>query len=50
VVAEKPDTAKPERVMPRVSKAKGWFAPGITSLKEAEERDEAEYIAKILKR
>jgi hypothetical protein len=46
VVAEKPQAK--ERVIPRVSKAKGWLAPGISSLKEAEERDEVEYIDKIL--
>ena len=35
------------RVMPRVSKAKGGFAPGITSLRDIQELEDAEYIEKL---
>jgi hypothetical protein len=46
VVAEKRPT-KPPRVMPRISKAKGGFAPGITSLRDIEELEDVEYVERL---
>ena len=45
VVAEKP--APRERVPVRISKAKGGFAPGITSLKDVEELEDREYVERL---
>jgi predicted DNA-binding protein len=49
VVAEKPDAAKRERVVPRVSKAKGGFAPGVTSIRDIEELEDREYVERLYK-
>ena len=46
VIAERREAPKP-RVMPRVSKAKGGFAPGITSLADIQEIEDAEYMEKL---
>jgi hypothetical protein len=46
VVSEKP--ASRPRLMPPISKAEGWLAPGIANLREAEELDELEYVSKKL--
>jgi hypothetical protein len=46
VITERRSTSKP-KFMPRVSKAKGGFAPGITSLRDIEELEDAEYIEKL---
>lgn len=35
------------RVAPRVSKAKGGFAPCVTSVRDVEELEDAEYVDKL---
>jgi hypothetical protein len=47
VVAEKPASARPARVMPPISTAKGWLRPGIADLREAEELEEIEYVRRL---
>jgi predicted transcriptional regulator len=47
VVAEKSETAASARVMPRVSKARGGFAPGVTSIRDIEELEDLEYIERL---
>jgi hypothetical protein len=46
VLAQRREAPKP-RVMPRVSKAKGWLAPGINNLKEIQELEDLEYVEKL---
>ncbi|MGH6970348.1 MAG: DUF6364 family protein [Caulobacteraceae bacterium] len=46
VVADEPK-APHTPVMPRVSTAKGGFAPGITSLKDIQELEDIEYVEKL---
>jgi hypothetical protein len=46
VVSEKPGE-KRERVMPRVSAAGGGQAPGVRTLKDLEEIEDAEYIERL---
>jgi hypothetical protein len=46
VIAQRRAAPKP-RVMPRVSKAKGGFAPGINSVRDIEELEDAEYIERL---
>ena len=46
VVASRPEEPRP-RVMPRVSQAKGWLAPGIASLRDAEELEDMEYVERL---
>jgi hypothetical protein len=46
VLAERPPAARP-RVMPRVSQAKGWLAPGIRDLKDIEELEDMEYVERL---
>jgi hypothetical protein len=48
VVADKP-AAKRERIMPRVSTARGGFAPGIDSIRDIEELQDLEYMEKLRK-
>jgi hypothetical protein len=45
VLAPKSETRAP--VVPRVSKAKGGFAPGIESLRDVEELEDIEYIERL---
>lgn len=45
VVSDKPE--KKERVMPRVSTAGGGPAPGVRTLKDLEEIEDAEYIERL---
>src|SRR3989440_13080956 len=47
VVSDKPDSAKRERVIPRISSASGGFAPGITSVRDIEEMQDLEYIERL---
>jgi hypothetical protein len=47
VVANKQSKAPKPRVMPRVSKAKGWLAPGIADLREVEELEDIEYVERL---
>lgn len=47
VVSDKPESAKRERVMPRVSTATGGYAPGIKSIRDIEEMEDLEYIEKL---
>jgi hypothetical protein len=47
VVADKPQD-KRERVMPRVSTAGGGQAPGMRTLKDLEEIEDAEYIQRLM--
>jgi hypothetical protein len=49
VVAEKRDVAAAKPSMPRVSTARGGFAPGITSLRDGEELEDAEYVRKLMR-
>ena len=46
VVADKP-AEKRERIMPRVSTAGGGQAPGVRTLKDLEEIEDAEYIERL---
>jgi hypothetical protein len=46
VIAQRRTEPKP-RVMPRVSKARGWLAPGIKDLKDIQEIEDAEYVEKL---
>jgi hypothetical protein len=46
VVSEPP--AKGKRVLPRISKAKGWLRPGLT-IADIEEMQELEYIERLKK-
>jgi predicted transcriptional regulator len=46
VVAEK-RPARPAPVAPRISKAKGGFAPGITSLRDIQELEDIEYVERL---
>jgi hypothetical protein len=46
VIAQRRAEPKP-RIMPRVSRARGGFAPGITSLRDIQEIEDAEYIEKL---
>jgi transposase-like protein len=46
VISQRRTEPKP-RVMPRVSKARGWLAPGIKDLKEIQEIEDAEYVEKL---
>ena len=46
VVSEQPSSKK-ERVMPRVSTAGGGPAPGVRTLKDLEEIEDAEYIERL---
>lgn len=39
--------APAKRVMPRVSKARGWLAPGINDLKDIQEIEDMEYIERL---
>lgn len=43
VIAERRQVTKP-KVMPRVSKARGWLAPGLKDLKEVQELEDLEYV------
>jgi hypothetical protein len=45
VLAPKAEARAP--VIPRVSKAKGWLAPGIADLREADELDDLEYVRRL---
>jgi len=47
VVSEKPSNEKRERVMPRVSTAGGGQAPGVRTLRDLEEIEDAEYIERL---
>jgi hypothetical protein len=47
VVDDRAGAAGPARVAPRVSKAKGWFAPGITSIRDIEELEDREYVERL---
>lgn len=40
-------SAPAKRVTPRVSRAKGGFAPGVTSLRDIQEIEDAEYVEKL---
>jgi len=40
-------SAPAKRVMPRVSKARGWLAPGIEDLKQVQELEDLEYAEKL---
>jgi hypothetical protein len=46
VVSSKPEAPRP-RVMPRVSQARGWLAPGICDLKDIEELEDIEYVERL---
>jgi hypothetical protein len=46
VLADKPAPPRP-RVMPRVSQAKGGFAPGITCIRDIEELEDIEYVERL---
>jgi hypothetical protein len=46
VVSGKADQSRP-RVMPRVSQARGWLAPGIKDLRDAEELEDIEYVERL---
>jgi hypothetical protein len=46
VISDKP-TEKRERIMPRVSTAGGGPAPGVRTLKDLEEIEDAEYIERL---
>jgi len=46
VVSSKPEAPKP-RVMPRVSQARGWLAPGITDLRDIQELEDMEYVERL---
>ena len=46
VLADKPAAPRP-RVMPRVSQARGWLAPGICDLKDIEELEDMEYVERL---
>ena len=46
VVSDRPDMKK-ERVMPRISTAGGGPAPGVRTLKDLEEIEDAEYIERL---
>jgi len=43
-LSDKP--AKGKRVLPRISKAKGWLKPGLT-LRDIEEMEDLEYIERL---
>jgi len=47
VVAETPDAARPPRVTPPLSKAKGGFAPGITDFRDIAELEDLEYVERL---
>jgi hypothetical protein len=47
VVAEKPASARPPRVMPPISSAKGGFAPGITGFRDIAELEDQEYVERL---
>jgi len=47
VVADEPASVRPPRVMPPISKAKGWLRPGIANLREAEELEDLEYVRRL---
>lgn len=49
LVVFKPKAAKTERVMPRVSKAKGGLRPGVdlTSYSAIQEMDDLEYVERM---
>jgi hypothetical protein len=49
VVAENLEPVRRERVVLPVSKARGGFAPGITSLRDIEELEDAEYIQRLMR-
>lgn len=46
VVHDQPQPAKGRRVLPRISKARGWLKPGLT-LADVEEMDDLEYIERM---
>jgi hypothetical protein len=46
LIGQRRAASKP-RVMPRVSKAKGWLAPGIDDLKDIQEIEDIEYIERL---
>ena len=46
-LADEPVPARPERIMPPVSKARGGFAPGITSLRDVQELEDREYAERM---
>jgi hypothetical protein len=45
VLADKPQPKPP--VMPPVSKATGGFAPGVRSVRDVEELEDAEYVERL---
>ncbi len=45
VLAEEPRPAA--RNLPRVSKARGWLAPGINDLRDVQELEDIEYIERL---
>ena len=49
VVSEKRDAAQPRSVDIPVSTARGGFAPGITSLRDVAELEDAEYVQKLMR-
>ena len=49
VVAEKRAAAQPRTVDIPISTARGGFAPGITSLRDVEELEDAEYVRKLMR-
>jgi hypothetical protein len=46
VVSPKAEAPQP-RVMPRVSQAKGGFAPGIKRIRDIEELEDLEYVERL---
>ena len=47
VVFEKPGDAGVGRTLPRVSSARGGFAPGITDLRDVQELEDLEYAERL---
>jgi hypothetical protein len=47
VVADKQTAPPKPRIVPRVSKAKGWLAPGIADLREVQELEDIEYVERL---
>ena len=47
IIAEKAETKAAARKLPRVSKARGWLAPGINDLKDVQDLEDLEYIERL---
>jgi hypothetical protein len=47
VVAEEREAKAPVLTLPRISKARGGFTPGIASVRDIEELEDLEYIERL---